>query len=64
MTAYKKFYYLGRGHIQLPAFEWLHVDCFPDLIQLACLLPPKEDALRNRITRVSFLSFVAFNITY
>ncbi|KAK9951213.1 hypothetical protein M0R45_006670 [Rubus argutus] len=38
------------GHIQLPAFEWLHIDCFPDLIQLACLLPPKEDTLRNRIT--------------
>ncbi|KAL6125678.1 hypothetical protein ACLB2K_073733 [Fragaria x ananassa] len=39
------------GHVQLPAFEWLHVDCFPDLIQLACFLPPKEDTLRNRITR-------------
>ncbi|KAM5558021.1 RAB11-binding protein RELCH [Rosa sericea] len=39
------------GHVQLPAFEWLHVDCMPDLIELACLLPPKEDTLRNRITR-------------
>ncbi|KAM0960532.1 hypothetical protein ACFX13_026128 [Malus domestica] len=39
------------GHVQLPAFEWLHVDCFPALIQLACLLPPKEDNLRNQITK-------------
>ncbi|XP_068302700.1 uncharacterized protein [Pyrus communis] len=39
------------GHIQLPAFEWLHVDCFPALIRLACLLPPKEDNLRNQITK-------------
>lgn len=41
----------ARGHAQLPAFEWLHVDCFPALIQLACLLPPKEDSLRNRTTK-------------
>ncbi|GLU10753.1 hypothetical protein SLE2022_275380 [Rubroshorea leprosula] len=39
------------GHVEWPAFEWLHVDCFPDLIQLACLLPQKEDNLRNRITK-------------
>ncbi|KAM1718098.1 hypothetical protein ACFX11_025853 [Malus domestica] len=39
------------GHVQLPAFEWLHVDCFSALIQLACLLPPKEDNLRNQITK-------------
>lgn len=39
------------GHIEWPAFEWMHVDCFPDLIQLACLLPQKEDNLRNRITK-------------
>ncbi|KAM2061986.1 hypothetical protein ACFX1T_046982 [Malus domestica] len=39
------------GHVQLPAFEWLHVDCFPALIQLACLLPPKEDNLQNQITK-------------
>ncbi|KAA8530598.1 hypothetical protein F0562_005307 [Nyssa sinensis] len=39
------------GHVEWPAFEWLHVDCFPDLIQLATLLPQKEDNLRNRITK-------------
>ncbi|KDO63204.1 hypothetical protein CISIN_1g001018mg [Citrus sinensis] len=39
------------GHIEWPAFEWMHVDCFPGLIQLACLLPEKEDNLRNRITK-------------
>ncbi|KAL5571309.1 hypothetical protein UlMin_020906, partial [Ulmus minor] len=39
------------GHVKWPAFEWMHVDCFPDLIQFACLLPPKEDNLRNRTTK-------------
>ncbi|XP_023547428.1 lisH domain and HEAT repeat-containing protein KIAA1468 homolog isoform X1 [Cucurbita pepo subsp. pepo] len=39
------------GCIEWPAFEWIHVDCFPDLIQLACFLPQKEDSLRNRVTR-------------
>ena len=44
--------YWSRGCIEWPAFEWIHVDCFPDLIQLACFLPQKEDNLRNRITKV------------
>lgn len=39
------------GHVEWPAFEWMHGDCFPDLIQLACLLPQKEDSLRNRTTK-------------
>ncbi|XP_022938627.1 lisH domain and HEAT repeat-containing protein KIAA1468-like [Cucurbita moschata] len=39
------------GCIEWPAFEWIHVDCFPDLIQLACFLPQKEDNLRNRLTK-------------
>ncbi|KAL9671899.1 hypothetical protein QQ045_009472 [Rhodiola kirilowii] len=41
----------ARGNAEWPAFEWMHVDCFPDLIQLACLLPQKEDSLRTRITK-------------
>ncbi|GAV85558.1 hypothetical protein CFOL_v3_28994 [Cephalotus follicularis] len=39
------------GHVEWPTFQWMHVDCFPDLIQLACLLPQKEDNLRNRMTK-------------
>ncbi|XP_049931986.1 uncharacterized protein LOC116247963 [Nymphaea colorata] len=42
--------YAGQ-YIEWPAFDWLHVDCFPGLIQLSCLLPPKEDKLRNRLTK-------------
>lgn len=38
--------------MEWPSFEWLHIDCFPDLIQLACLLPQKEDHLRHRTTKV------------
>lgn len=41
----------ARGHVDWPAFDWLHIDCFPDIIQLACLLPHKEDNLRNRMTK-------------
>lgn len=33
-------------------FEWMHVDCFANLLQLACMLPQKEDHLRNRTTKV------------
>ncbi|OMP04717.1 hypothetical protein COLO4_09374 [Corchorus olitorius] len=39
------------GHIDWPAFEWMHVDCFSCLLQLASLLPQKEDNLRNRTTK-------------
>ncbi|PIA33417.1 hypothetical protein AQUCO_04100089v1 [Aquilegia coerulea] len=42
---------LELGHVEWPVFDWLHTDCFGDLIQLACLLPQKEDNLRHRITK-------------
>ncbi|XP_011097164.2 lisH domain and HEAT repeat-containing protein KIAA1468 homolog [Sesamum indicum] len=41
----------ARGEEEWPAFEWLHSECFPSLIRLASLLSPKEDDLRNHITR-------------
>ncbi|XP_057491573.1 LOW QUALITY PROTEIN: uncharacterized protein LOC130777300 [Actinidia eriantha] len=41
----------ARGPIEWPAFEWLHIDCFPNFMQLTCLLPQKEDTLRSRITK-------------
>ncbi|XP_057993494.1 uncharacterized protein LOC131174407 isoform X2 [Hevea brasiliensis] len=41
----------SKGHDEWAAFQWMHVDCFPDLIQLACMLPPKEDHLRNKSTK-------------
>lgn len=41
----------ARGGVEWSAFDWLHDDCFPHLIQLAFLLPQKEDSLRNRITK-------------
>ncbi|XP_065848417.1 uncharacterized protein [Euphorbia lathyris] len=47
----------SKGNIDWSAFEWIHVDCFPDLIHLACMLPQKEDYLRNKITK--FLLSVA-----
>nr|XP_016502892.1 PREDICTED: lisH domain and HEAT repeat-containing protein KIAA1468 homolog isoform X2 [Nicotiana tabacum] len=39
------------GKMDWPSFEWLHIDCFSALIELASLLPQKEDNLRNRITQ-------------
>ncbi|XP_019452090.1 PREDICTED: lisH domain and HEAT repeat-containing protein KIAA1468 [Lupinus angustifolius] len=41
----------ARGQVEWDAFEWMHVECFPNLIQLACLLPQKDDNLRNRISK-------------
>ncbi|EPS69268.1 hypothetical protein M569_05497, partial [Genlisea aurea] len=41
----------ARRSVDWPAFEWLHVECFPTLIQLSSMLPRKEDGLRNCIVR-------------
>uniref|UniRef100_A0A3Q7FA41 LisH domain-containing protein n=1 Tax=Solanum lycopersicum TaxID=4081 RepID=A0A3Q7FA41_SOLLC len=49
------------GKMDWPSFEWLHIDCFSALIELASLLPQKEDNLRNRITRNCLLSGFVFN---
>jgi hypothetical protein len=35
-----------------PAFDWLHVDCLPMLLQLALMLSSTEDSLRSRLTKV------------
>ncbi|KAK6255756.1 hypothetical protein SCA6_017061 [Theobroma cacao] len=52
------------GHVEWPAFEWMHVDCFSGLIQLACLLPQKEDNLRNRTTKILLAVSEHFGDTY
>ncbi|XP_066311922.1 uncharacterized protein [Miscanthus floridulus] len=41
----------AAGDSEWSAFEWMHTDCLPDLIKLACLLPVKEDNLRTIITK-------------
>ncbi|KAI4352183.1 hypothetical protein L6164_006457 [Bauhinia variegata] len=41
----------ARGGIEWASFEWMHVECFPNLIELACLLPHKEDHLRSQISK-------------
>ncbi|AQK91708.1 HEAT repeat-containing protein [Zea mays] len=41
----------ATGDSEWSAFEWMHTDCLPDLIKLACLLPVKEDNLRTIITK-------------
>ncbi|QCD95161.1 protein phosphatase 2 [Vigna unguiculata] len=41
----------SRGNVEWDAFEWMHLECFPKLIQLVCLLPWKEDNLRSRISK-------------
>ncbi|VAH60793.1 unnamed protein product [Triticum turgidum subsp. durum] len=42
---------LKLGETEWSAFEWMHTECLPDLIKLACLLPAKEDSLRTVITK-------------
>ncbi|KAK4765830.1 hypothetical protein SAY87_007472 [Trapa incisa] len=55
---------LAEGQVEWPAFEWLHVDCFPDLIKLLCLLPQKEDNLRNRTTKFLLAASEQFGEAY
>lgn len=52
------------GHLQWPLFEWMHVNCFPYLIQFSCLLPPKEDNLRNRTTKILLAISELFGDSY
>lgn len=42
----------AKSNVQWPAFDWMYIDCFPDLIELACFLSHKEDNLRTRITKI------------
>ncbi|KAF0917240.1 hypothetical protein E2562_017130 [Oryza meyeriana var. granulata] len=41
----------ATGDAEWSAFEWMHTECLPDLIKLACLLPSKEDNLRTVIRK-------------
>ncbi|KAI3900522.1 hypothetical protein MKW92_010404 [Papaver armeniacum] len=54
----------GVGHVEWPPFDWIHVDCLPDLIQLACLLSSKEDNLRIRITKFLLAVYEHFGDHY
>ncbi|CAK8533811.1 unnamed protein product [Lathyrus sativus] len=54
----------ARGNFKWDAFEWVHVECFPKLIQLACLLPWKEDNLRSRISKFLLSVSERFGDTY
>ncbi|EEF34329.1 conserved hypothetical protein [Ricinus communis] len=54
----------SKGQVEWSAFEWMHVDCFPDLIQLACMLPQKEDNLRSKITKFLLAVSDLFGDTY
>ncbi|XP_026386971.1 RAB11-binding protein RELCH homolog [Papaver somniferum] len=52
------------GHVEWPPFDWIHVDCLSDLIQLACLLSSKEDNLRIRITKFLLAVYEHFGDHY
>ncbi|XP_047152921.1 RAB11-binding protein RELCH homolog isoform X1 [Vigna umbellata] len=54
----------ARGQVEWDAFEWMHVECFPNLIQLACLLPQKEDNLRSRISKFLIVVSESFGDSY
>ncbi|TKY64816.1 LisH domain and HEAT repeat-containing protein KIAA1468 [Spatholobus suberectus] len=54
----------ARGQVEWDAFEWMHVQCFPNLIQLACLLPQKEDNLRSRISKFLLSVSESFGDSY
>ncbi|CAH9132432.1 unnamed protein product [Cuscuta epithymum] len=52
MFSISLFQQYADGRVEWPSFDWLHIDFFPALIELASLLPQKEDNLRSRITRI------------
>ncbi|KAI3462561.1 hypothetical protein Pfo_019224 [Paulownia fortunei] len=52
------------GHEEWPSFEWLHIECFPSLIRLASLSSPKEDSLRNHVTRFLLAAARQFGESY
>ncbi|KAL1205825.1 hypothetical protein V5N11_017913 [Cardamine amara subsp. amara] len=54
----------AEGRSEWPMFEWMHVDCFANLLQLACMLPQKEDHLRNRITKFLLAVSERFGSSY
>ncbi|RHN49671.1 putative transcription factor interactor and regulator LisH family [Medicago truncatula] len=54
----------ARENVEWNEFEWMHVECFPKLIQLACLLPWKEDNLRSRISKFLLSVSERFGDTY
>ncbi|KAG5376750.1 hypothetical protein IGI04_041346 [Brassica rapa subsp. trilocularis] len=54
----------AEGRSEWPMFEWMHVDCFANLLQLACMLPQKEDHLRNRITKFFLAVSESFGSSY
>ncbi|KAK2365465.1 RAB11-binding protein RELCH [Trifolium repens] len=54
----------ARGNVKWDSFEWMHVECFPKLIQLTCLLPWKEDNLRSRISKFLLSVSERFGDTY
>jgi hypothetical protein len=35
-----------------PAFDWLVTDCLQTVLQLARMLPPREESLRTRLCKV------------
>eukprot|EP00271_Cylindrocystis_brebissonii_P003864 TRINITY_DN15108_c0_g1_i1.p1 TRINITY_DN15108_c0_g1~~TRINITY_DN15108_c0_g1_i1.p1 ORF type:complete len:1242 (-),score=288.02 TRINITY_DN15108_c0_g1_i1:856-4581(-) len=40
------------SEVRWPALDWVAGDCLPAILQLACMLPPKEESLRLRLSRV------------
>lgn len=42
----------GGEEVRWPALDWLAADCLPTLLRVACMLPPREEALRLRLARL------------
>ena len=41
-----------RSNLNWPTFDWLIEDLFPTILQLARMLPPREESLRTRLCKV------------
>ncbi|BBM96799.1 hypothetical protein Mp_1g00840 [Marchantia polymorpha subsp. ruderalis] len=54
----------ARANLQWPDFDWLPEDCFPALLHLACMLPPREEGLRSRLAKLLLTASNLFGGAY
>ncbi|KAL3700165.1 hypothetical protein R1sor_018187 [Riccia sorocarpa] len=54
----------ARANIEWHDFDWLPEDCFPALLHLACMLPPREEGLRSRLAKLLLSASSLFGQPY
>ncbi|CAM6092972.1 unnamed protein product [Calypogeia fissa] len=53
-----------RSNVEWPDFDWIPEDCFPVLLHVATMLPPREEGLRSRLAQLLRTVGKLFGETY